>query len=190
MHLLARLAAVVTCAAAVVSLAGCDSWAADPVFFARADGATIVRMCLPVTISSITLERMNGEDDDSATLVWSAAGSAAVPEGFEFAVGAAPSGLQVTIGPRSEQEVAAALGDQFAATIRAADSHGDHEFSALIDVSDFDHSEWVNSGGPAAAACVRDPCPPGYACLNPWPQPTGLAVLPTPTWTPTTAAAP
>lgn len=147
-------------------------------------------MCLPVTISSITLERMNGEDDDSATLIWSAAGSAAVPKGFEFAVGAAPAGLQVTIGHRSEQEVAAALGDQFAATIRAADSHGDHEFSALIDVSDFDHSEWVNSGGPAAAACVRDPCPPGYACLNRWPQPTGLAVLPTPTWTPTTAAAP
>lgn len=147
-------------------------------------------MCLPVTISSITLERMDGEDDDRATLVWSAAGSAAVPKEFKFAVGAAPAGLQVTIGHRSEQEVAAALGDQFAATIRAADSHGDHEFSALIDVSDFDHSEWVNSGGPAAAACVRDPCPPGYACLNRWPQPTGLAVLPTPTWTPTTAAAP
>ncbi len=93
-HLLARLAAVVTCAAAG-SLAGCDSWAADRVLFARADGPTTVPMCLPVTLSSITLERMDGENDDSATLVWSAAGSAAVPKGFEFAVGAAPAGLQV-----------------------------------------------------------------------------------------------
>ncbi|WP_234057951.1 hypothetical protein [Microbacterium sp. NFH-22A-Y] len=48
-----------------------------------------------MTLSSITLERMDGENDDSATLVWSAAGSAAVPKGFEFAVGAAPAGLQV-----------------------------------------------------------------------------------------------
>ncbi|QIG40991.1 hypothetical protein G5T42_17175 [Microbacterium sp. 4R-513] len=178
-----RLAAAAVIVAGAAVLSGCDSWAADPVSYSRVDDIPIARICLPVTITSIELRTLDTKDDYEGSVVWSASGSADVPEGFEFAVGAAPPGLQVTRGPTDRAAAVEAIGDRFSIGINATDSYGDHEFSTLIDLNDFEDSDWLNAWGATDAPCVRDVCPPGYTCLNQWPQPTGPALIPEPTWT-------
>lgn len=69
-------------------------------------------------------------------------------------------------------------------SIQATDDYGDHEFYAFVERHDLAGSSWIDAYGPVATPCVLTPCPPRYACLNRWPQPTGPALAPNPTWTP------
>ena len=141
-------------------------------------------MCLPVTISSIQLVALGGDDEYTATAVWSARGSAQIDEGGEFALGAAPVGMTVTSGPADASEVLAQLGERYSVSISAEDDYGSHEFLADITAADFDDAVWLNGDGAVDSPCVREPCPPGWACHNQWPQPSGPALAPEPTWRP------
>ena len=83
----------------VIVLSGCDYFPADPVAFTRVDDVAVVRMCLPMTISSIELKTYASDDDYEGTAVWTASGAADVEEGVEFALGQPPAGLRSRPGP-------------------------------------------------------------------------------------------
>ena len=143
--------------AGVPTLSGCDQFAADPVAFTRVGDVPVVRMSLPVTISSIQLVALGSDDEYTATAVWSAKGSAQIDESDEFALGTAPVGMTVIAGPADTSEVLAQLGERYSISISAEDDYGSHEFLADITAADFDDAVWLNGDGAVDSPCVRPP---------------------------------
>lgn len=172
--------------AGVLALSGCDQFLPDPLVFTRVAETPVVRMCLPMTINAVELKTYDDadENDHTGTPVWTARGSAVIEEGTEFALGTALEGLEITSGSADPDEVVAALGSEYAISIEAVDSYGEHDFFASIDAGELDEATWVDALGPVESPCLRKPCAPGYACFNQWPHPTGPALAPDPTWSP------
>ena len=89
------LAALVA-ALAATCLAGCDTFLPDPVAFTMIDAQPVVRLCLPLTVTSIQVKNYSGESDHEGQIVWSSNGWHFFPAGSEFVLGEGQDGLAAT----------------------------------------------------------------------------------------------
>jgi hypothetical protein len=168
-----------TIAAATAGLVGCDHFAPDPMAFTVVQGTPIVRICLPVEITAVSLKTYSDDDDHTGRVVWTAIGQAAVEGGAEFALRVAPPGMRV-----SREGTVDFAHERFGVSITASDSYGEHEFSAYLGEGDLEEDVWTDGYRAVDQPCVREPCPPGFACWNQWPQPTGSPTERDTRWTP------
>jgi hypothetical protein len=183
------IGSIVTFVAAIVLLAGCDSFAADPVAVTLVEGTPIARFCLPGTITGIYVKTYDSENSDDngsrARIVWSASGSTTVSGGDELPIGVAPPGMESTFdGGVDFQSM------DFSFNADVIDSYGLHHFYTYVEGAELTEDVWVNTYGVVDVPCIRDTCPPGYACNNQWPQPTGAPTKREPTWVPTASPEP
>jgi hypothetical protein len=177
-----RSSIVLGLGAIVLALAGCDQFLPDPIAFTLVDETPVFRICLPSTISSITLQSVDEKGDP--TTRWRSTGTAPAEGGAEFALGSVPAGMNRVAGTADSARLVEMLGDEYRVLIDLEDEYGQHEFTAWLDAADLQAGGWVTAYGSPTTPCVRPECAPGYACFNVWPQPTGTATAPTPRWTP------
>ena len=177
-----------------VSLTGCDQFLPEPLAFTLVDGRPIVRVCLPLTIGDIEIDKFGVTPTvlptSTATasqneVTWRAEGELEIAAGFEFVLGEAPPGYSVVVD---------ALGDDqdltegsFSVGIDVEHSVGrSWNASASFENITFVEGVWLDSyGEPIAVPCTRPDCDPGWACHNEWPVPSGDPTRVEPTITPT-----
>jgi hypothetical protein len=161
-------------------LTACDQFQADPLVFTRVGDTTVVRVCLDLTVTKIEIEEADG-DSQHAVGLWSADGSAYLPAGTEFAFSSPPTGLEPA-EPFSE----VLLDDDV--YVRLAVSHvegGSWRTFTPIDSGSLTEGVWLDGWGePTSVPCTQEPCAPGWACHNDWPDPSGRPTELEPTYTP------
>ncbi len=171
----------------MASLTACDQFLPEPLAYTRVDGVPIVRVCLPLAITSIEVSReevvpaSNGASRTSFRIVWAAVGEAKVEAGTELEVGATLEGLEVV----HDDEVEWRDGVFTVAMSVSHDVGGSWQTFSYIDGRDLSEGEWLNSYGESEATpCTHGDCNPVAACHNNWPEPTGYPTQPQPTFSP------
>jgi hypothetical protein len=177
---------IVGALAVLMLLTGCDQFLADPLAFTRVGGTTVVRVCLDLTVTGIEIEEPDG-DPQRKVVVWSAEGSAYLPAGTEFAFSSPPAGLEP-----AEAFAEDLLNDDV--YVRLAVSHvegGSWRTFTPIDSGSLTEGTWLDGWGePTSAPCTQQPCRPGWACNNDWPDPSGRPTELEPTYTPAPTPSP
>jgi len=167
-------------------LTGCDQFLADPVVFTRVGDTTVVRVCLDLTVTGIEIEESDG-DPQRTVVIWDAEGSTYLPAGTEFAFSSLPAGLEP-----SEPFVEGLLDDDV--FVRIAVSHdegGSWRMFTPIEYGSLKEGVWLDGWGePTSAPCTQDPCRPGWACSNDWPDPSGRPTELEPTYAPSPSPSP
>lgn len=165
---------------AAASLAGCDTFLPDPVAFTMIDTQPVVRLCLPLTVTSVELKTYSSEDDYDGQIVWSSNGRHFFPAGSEFVVGAGQDGLVVT----QDAGVDFLAGD-FAVMIAVSSDAGGSWTTFTSIRTGLSEGSWLDGyGEPTATPCMRSECMPMSACYNEWPIPTGYPTEPESTFVP------
>ncbi len=180
-----RLRAVVIAgvvALVTTGLTGCHQWSPDPIAVTTVGDTAVARICLPMTLTAIRLTSGTGAD----SAVWEARGELAVAAGTELPLGEAPEGWSITHDDR-----AGALTPPFTIRVTADDDYGDHVFKTTVEPDTLQAGVWLDGyGEPTDSPCTREPCSPGWGCLNQWPEPTGAPTRLPSTWTPESTSPP
>jgi hypothetical protein len=173
--------AVLVAALAATCLAGCDTFLPDPVAFTMIDAQPVVRLCLPLTVTSVQVKTYSSENDYEGSIVWSSSGWHFFPAGSEFVIGEGQDGLAVT-----QDAGADFLTGDFAVMIAVTSNPGGSWTTfSRIDRDEFAEGSWLDGyGEPIDTPCTRGECMPMSACYNEWPIPTGYPTEPESTFVP------
>ncbi len=179
-----RIALSVAVAGAVtVGLTACDQFLPDPVAFTVIDGTPVVRVCIPLTITEVSITTV--PEGQGAGESWVARGSDYFRAGTEFALDAAPEGF--TVIEHTEIDL---TGTSTYVEIEVDSARGGSwsTFSP-IDASALKEGVWLDGyGSPTEVPCLREECSPMATCFNEWPIPTGYPTEPQSTYVPTVPA--
>lgn len=166
----------------VSGLSACDHFLPEPLAFTEVGEQPVVRVCIPLEITEISIKTYSTDEDHRGTVVWHATGSLDAVGGTEFAVGTAPEGLVVDIerGPSFVES------DEFAVEMEVRSARGGSWSTfSYIESADLVAGSWLDGSGAATdVPCSQEECAPNAACFNDWPNPTGAPTLPEPTFTP------
>lgn len=181
---LAKAAGIVPVMVLALVLAGCDQFVADPLSYTVVDSTGVVRACLPMTVTSITVTTFSGTEGDSGEVVWAATGEASLDSGAEFAIGAPLDGLTVTL-----DEGQPVLSETLSFDMEVVSERGDpRQTHGYFDAGALTSGVWLDGyGQPLDVPCTHEPCKPGWTCLNDWNEPSGRELDPLPTFSPTVA---
>jgi hypothetical protein len=155
-----------------------DQLIPEALAFTVVDGTPIVRICAPMVISEQELRIYHGDTDYDGTVPWSATGSISLPAGTEFALAEPLDGF-VAAGTAPEGFVTT----DFAYALRF--ESGGSAFAVFSRDQPTEGSWTDSSGDPMPVPCRHEPCDPAKNCIGDWPEPTGRATDPTPTFAPT-----
>lgn len=164
-----------------VTLSACDQFVAPPLSYTVVGSTVVVRVCLPMTIESMTVETVNEGNSAADEVIWEAVGQVSLEGGTEFGIGHPPEGLAVLINERMPRLDEVFTFDMDVRTDRGTSRQTDSFFEA----GDLEPGVWIDGyGSPLEAPCTHEPCQPGWSCINDWDEPEGKERDPNPTFSP------
>ena len=181
MRALRAVSVLVIGAIVALTLSACDTFLPDPVAFTSVQSQPLIRFCLPLTISKITISTYANPAADNATVVWAADGSAFVKAGTDLALGVAPAGFTVT-----QDDGVEFLSEPFNVQVAVSSrTGGSWDTFSYFSPNSIEDGVWLDGRGiETEAPCTRGDCMPMSACYNAWPIPTGAPTLPETTFVP------